>query len=73
MDDRLEDLRDAAPFLGAREDGPARIEADDLLDLAARLFRLRARQVDLVDDRDNLEVVLDGEVGVGERLRFDAL
>ena len=38
-----------------------------------RFFRLRARQVDLVDDRDDLEVVLDREIGVGERLRFDAL
>ena len=34
---------------------------------------LRARQVDLVDDRDDLEVVLDREIGVGERLRLDAL
>ena len=38
-----------------------------------RLVRLRARQVDLVDDRDDLEVVLDREVGVGQRLRLDAL
>ena len=30
-------------------------------------------QVDLVDDRDDLEVVVDREVGVGERLRLDAL
>ena len=31
------------------------------------------RQIDLVDDRDDLEVVLDREIGVGQRLRFDAL
>ena len=43
------------------------------VNLPARLFRLRARQVDLVDDRDDLEVVLDREVGVGQRLRLDAL
>ena len=49
------------------------VEADDLLDLAARLLGLRARQIDLVDDRDDLEVVLDREIGVGERLRLDAL
>ena len=30
-------------------------------------------QVDLVDDRDDLEVVLDREIGVGQRLRLDAL
>ena len=49
------------------------VEADDLGDLPARLFRLRARQIDLVDHRDDLEVVLDREVGVGQRLRLDAL
>ena len=30
-------------------------------------------KIDLVDDGDDLEIVLDREVGVGERLRFDAL
>ena len=49
------------------------VEADDLLDLPPRLVGLRARQIDLVDDRNDLEVVLDREVGVGERLRLDAL
>ena len=52
---------------------PVAVEADDLLDLPARLLRLRARQIDLVDDRNDLEVVLDREVGVGQRLRLDAL
>jgi hypothetical protein len=62
VDDRLEDLRNALPFLGARQDRLGRVEADDVLDLAARLLRLRTRQIDLVDDRNDLEVVLDGEV-----------
>ncbi len=30
-------------------------------------------QVDLVDDRDDLEVVVDRQVGVGQRLRLHAL
>ena len=34
---------------------------------------LGARKIDLVDDRDDLEIVSDGQVGVGERLRLDAL
>ena len=34
---------------------------------------LRARQIDLVDDRNDLEVVLDGQVGVRQRLRLHAL
>ncbi len=73
LDDRLEDVGDARAELRAGEDGAGAVEADDLLDLAPRLFGLGAGQVDLVDDRDDLEVVLDGEVRVGERLRFDAL
>ena len=51
----------------------ARVEADDVLDLPLGFVGLRAGQIDLVDDRDDLEVVLDREVGVGQRLRFDPL
>ena len=49
------------------------VEPDDVLDLALALVGLRARQIDLVDDRDDLEAVVHGEIGVGQRLRFDAL
>ena len=49
------------------------VEPDDVLDLAPGLVGLRARQIDLVDDRDDLEAVLHREVGVRERLRLDAL
>jgi hypothetical protein len=73
MNDRLEDVLDPATFLGAGEDGGGAVEPDDLLDLAAGLVWLGARQVDLVDDRDDLEAVVHGEIGVGERLRLDAL
>ena len=37
------------------------------------LLGLGARQVDLVEDGDDLEAGVRGEVGVGERLRLDAL
>ena len=56
----------------ARIDGRG-VEADDVLDLPLALVGLRARQIDLVDDRDDLEVVVHGQVGVGQRLRLDAL
>ena len=72
-DDRLEDLASARAFLGAGQDRGRGVEADDVLDLALALVRLRARQVDLVDDRDDVEVVVHGQIGVGERLRLDAL
>ena len=40
---------------------------------AARLVGVGLRQVDLVDDRDDLQVVLDRQVGVRERLRLEPL
>ena len=48
-------------------------DADDVLDLLLDARRIRRRQVDLVDDRHDLQPCIDGEVGVAERLRFDAL
>ena len=72
-DDRLEDVLDAAALLGAREDRGVAVEADDVLDLPASLVGLRAREIDLVDDRDDLEAVFHRQVGVRQRLRFHAL
>ena len=48
-------------------------QPDDLLDLAAGLVRLRAGQVDLVDDRDDFEPAVHRQVRVGERLRLHTL
>ncbi len=64
---------DAGALFRARQNRLARIEPDDVFDLALGFVRLRARQIDLVDDRDDLEVVLDGQVSVRQRLRLDAL
>src|SRR5690606_28370136 len=49
------------------------VEPDDLFYLFGDALRLGARQVDLVDDRDDLELGIEGEIDVGERLRLDAL
>jgi hypothetical protein len=73
LNDRFEDVSRAGAFLRAGQNRGRRIEADDVLDLPLALVRLRAREIDLVDDRDDLEVVFDCEIGVGQRLRFDAL
>ncbi len=72
-DHRLEDVAGAGALLRAGQDRGGGVEADDVLDLSLALVRLRARQVDLVDDRNDVEVVVDGEIGVGQRLRLDAL
>ena len=42
-------------------------------DLSRDPFRIGVRQVDLVDDGDDRQIVLEREVDVGHRLRLDAL
>ena len=49
------------------------VPADQLRDLRGRRVGIGLRQIDLVDDREQLEVVLDRQVGVGDRLRLHAL
>ena len=48
-------------------------DADDVLDLGLGALGVGGGQVDLVDDRQDLEIVLERQVGVGERLRLHAL
>ncbi len=47
--------------------------SDDVLDLVLCAGGIGGRQVDFVDDRQNLQPVFDGEIGVRKRLRLDAL
>ena len=72
-DDRLEHVLDADARLGAGEHRFAGVDADDVLDLGADLLGFGGGEVDLVDDGDDLVVVLDRLVDVGERLRLDPL
>ena len=72
-DDRLEHVLDAEPGLGRDQHGVGGVEADHVLDLLLDLVGLGGGQVDLVEDRDDLVVVVDRLVDVGERLRLDAL
>lgn len=48
-------------------------QADYLLDLPGYPIGIGARQIDFVDNREHLQIVLDGKVGVGKGLRLDAL
>ena len=45
----------------------------DVLELPHAEFEVRAGQVDLVDDRDDLEALGKRQVRIGHRLRLDAL
>jgi len=73
VDDPLKHGLDAGPPLGADEQRLLPLEADDVFHLVQRLFDVRLDEIDLVDDGDEDQVVLDGEVGVGHGLGFDAL
>ena len=73
LDDRFENFLDADAVLGAGQHGVAAVQPDHLFDLLANPLGFGGRQVDLVDDRDDLEIVVESEIGIGERLRFNAL
>src|SRR5690606_12335157 len=73
VDHGLQDLLHADPVLGGGHDGDGGVEADDLLDLLLDLFRVCGREVDLVDDRDDLQIVFQGHVDVREGLRLNPL
>ena len=61
------------PDLALARTASGRVEADDLLDLLRARLRVGGGQVDLVDHRHDLMVVLDRLIDVGQRLRLDAL
>ncbi len=73
LDDRVQHLLDALPRLGRDAQHVLRRVADQIGHLGRGAVRVGLRQVDLVHDRDDLEVVLDREVRVRERLRLDSL
>ena len=47
--------------------------ADDVLDFLLDALRVGCWQVDLVDNRYDLQIILKGKVGIAQRLRLDAL
>ena len=63
----------ADALLRAHQKRVARIEADHFFDLLANALRLGRGQIDLVDYRNNFEIMVQREISIGERLRFHAL
>ena len=61
------------PGLGRDQDRIGGIEPDHVLDLLLHLVGLGRRQIDLVEHRHDLVIVVERLVDVGERLRLDAL
>ena len=48
-------------------------DADDVLNFLLDLGRPRRRKVDLVDDGQNLQSIVNRQIGVCQRLGLDAL
>jgi hypothetical protein len=72
-DDGFEHVLDALARLRRAQHGAEGVEAEVVLDLLLHPLDVGRRQIDLVDHRHHLEVVLEGEVEVGHGLRLDAL
>ncbi len=64
---------DALAGLGRGHDGVARVQADALLDFLLHPLRLCRGQVNLVDDRHDFQVMLQGHVDIGQGLGLNAL
>ncbi len=73
LDNRLQDLGGAEAGLGAGLDRGLTGDGEDLLELAESVFDVGVGQVHLVQDRDNDQAELLGQVDIGHRLGLDAL
>ena len=63
----------ADALLGADQNRIAGIEPDHFFDLFANPLRLGRGQIDLIDYRNNFEIMVQREISIRERLRFHAL
>ncbi|MNJ38137.1 hypothetical protein D3C77_329780 [compost metagenome] len=72
-DDGFQHVLDADARLGRAQDGVRGVDADDVLDLGAHALGLGGGQVDLIQDRHDLVVVVDGLIDVGQGLGLDPL
>ncbi len=72
-DHGVEQLRHAFAGLGRDAHDVVGRNAEDVLDLGGEAVGVGGREIDLVERGDDRQVVLEGEVAVGERLRLDPL
>ena len=71
--DRVEQLLDALAGLRRDQDAVFRGQSEDLFDLHRDAVGVRGGKVDLVDDRNEFQIVLHREVRIGHGLSLDAL
>ncbi len=73
LDDGFQHIRNALPGLGADGQRMRSVEAHGALDHFLGALDVGAGQINLVDDGNNFQPVVDGDVGVRQRLRFHSL
>jgi len=73
MDDGFKNVGYAYPGFCAASDGVGCVKAYGFLDRFLGAQNVGGGEIDLVDYRNDLEAVTDGQIGVGEGLRLDAL
>ena len=73
LDDAREHVVDAEAGLGGDGNRLERIEPQIGVDLLADALDVGGRQIDLVDDRQKRQIVVQGQIEVGDRLGLDAL
>ena len=71
--DRFQYSVDTSPFLSRTQNGQIRIQGKLGLDLFLNPIYICRRQIDLVDNRDNGEVMLHRRVKIGHSLSLNAL
>ncbi len=71
--DRFQHIGDAEARFGTHRQGVGGIQSDSGLDHFLGAQNVRAGQIDLVDHRDHVQAVVDGQVSIGEGLGLDSL
>ena len=73
LNDILQHRLNVDPLLGGDLRGVHGRQADDVLHLLLGLHGVGGGQVDLVEHRQDLQIVLHGQIGIGQRLCLHAL
>ena len=73
LHDLLQHVVDVETGLGGDPGRVQGLDADDVLDLLGHLVGIGAGKVDLVDDRDDLQVMVHGQVDIAQGLGLHAL
>ncbi len=73
MDNLLQHLVDAYTVFGGNKGGVLGLQADHIFNLLNHSLRLRAGQIDLVDHREHIQIVIQCQIHIGQGLGFNAL